>query len=291
MTVQERGLSLGQQLQPLITRELAGIAAIEIAIAHETAPDYVLMFRDAKNSKQANVEQLATLLRMRGDVPAAISTYEAMIDLAPAAALGYAGLARTLTATADAGRAAETLGYAEQFLEDTRSLRLDVALAGASLAIRTTLRATGARAVPVAFGWHPYFRIPDLPRSDWELELPARRRLRLDAKLLPTGETEPAPALRGRLGDTVHDDLYGGLGRAPVFALSGGGRRIEVAFGEAYGFAIVYAPANDESEFAKSIALVSHSRASLRSVTMNSWLARRSGYATSKPAARSRAIR
>lgn len=71
---------------------------------------------------------LSMALRMRGDVPAAIATYEAMIDLAPAAALGYAGLARTLTSTADAGRAAETLGYAEQFLEDTRSLRLDVAL-------------------------------------------------------------------------------------------------------------------------------------------------------------------
>jgi galactose mutarotase-like enzyme len=125
-------------------------------------------------------------------------------------------------------------------------LRLDVALAGTSLAIGTTLRATGARAVPVAFGWHPYFRIPDAPRRDWEVELPARRRLRLDAKLLPTGESEPAPALRARLGDTVHDDLYCDLGRAPVFALAGGGRRIEVAFGEAYRHAIVYAPANDE---------------------------------------------
>lgn len=71
---------------------------------------------------------LSMALRMRGDVPAAIATYEAMIDLAPTVALGYAGLARTLTSTAAAGRAAETLGYAEQFLEDTRSLRLDVAL-------------------------------------------------------------------------------------------------------------------------------------------------------------------
>ena len=59
MTVQERALSLGQQLQPLIMRELAGIAAIDTAIAHETAPDYVVMFHDSKNSKQANSEQPA----------------------------------------------------------------------------------------------------------------------------------------------------------------------------------------------------------------------------------------
>ena len=70
MTVQERrGSSLGQQLQPLIKREVTAIAAIDTAIAHETAPDYVVMFQDAKNGKQANIEQLATLLRMRGGAP------------------------------------------------------------------------------------------------------------------------------------------------------------------------------------------------------------------------------
>ena len=70
MTVQEqRRPTVEQQLQPLITRELEGIAAIDTAIAHETAPDYVVMFQDAKNAKQANVEQMTTLLRMRGGVP------------------------------------------------------------------------------------------------------------------------------------------------------------------------------------------------------------------------------
>ncbi len=70
MTVQEqRRTPVEQQLQPLITRELEGIAAIDTAIAHETAPDYVVTFLDAKNGKQANIEQMTTLLRMRGGVP------------------------------------------------------------------------------------------------------------------------------------------------------------------------------------------------------------------------------
>jgi hypothetical protein len=70
MTVREAlGTSLRQQLEPLITREIAGIAAIETAIAHTSAPDYVVMFQDAKNGKQANVEQLTTLMRMQGDWP------------------------------------------------------------------------------------------------------------------------------------------------------------------------------------------------------------------------------
>ena len=61
--------SLRQALDPLITREIAGIAAINMAIAHPPGPDYVAMFQAAKNGKQANVEQMATLVRMHGDSP------------------------------------------------------------------------------------------------------------------------------------------------------------------------------------------------------------------------------
>jgi hypothetical protein len=70
MTIREaHRVPLAQQLDPLIVREVAGIAAIDTAIAHESAPDYVVMFQGAKNGKQANVEQLATLIRMEGGTP------------------------------------------------------------------------------------------------------------------------------------------------------------------------------------------------------------------------------
>ena len=39
--------SLEGQLEPLVTREMSGIAALDTAIAHESAPDYVVMFQDA----------------------------------------------------------------------------------------------------------------------------------------------------------------------------------------------------------------------------------------------------
>jgi hypothetical protein len=58
--------SLERQVESLVTREISGIAALDTAIAHESAPDYVVMFQDAKNGKQANVEQMATLIRMQG---------------------------------------------------------------------------------------------------------------------------------------------------------------------------------------------------------------------------------
>ena len=61
--------SLDRQLEPLLAREIAGIAAIDSAMAHESAPDYVVMFQDAKAGKQANVEQMAALIRMLGKTP------------------------------------------------------------------------------------------------------------------------------------------------------------------------------------------------------------------------------
>src|SRR5512138_796953 len=70
MTVRQAlGTSLRQELEPLITREISGIATIDTAIAHTSAPDYVVMFQSAKNGKQANVEQMATLVRMHGNSP------------------------------------------------------------------------------------------------------------------------------------------------------------------------------------------------------------------------------
>ena len=70
MTVAEaRRISLQRQLEPLVTREISGIAAIDTAIAHERAPDYVVMFQAARSGKQANIEQMATLIRMQGGTP------------------------------------------------------------------------------------------------------------------------------------------------------------------------------------------------------------------------------
>jgi len=60
---------LERLLAPLITREIAAIAAIDAAIAAEKSPDYVVMYHGTKTGKQANVEQMTTLIRRRGRIP------------------------------------------------------------------------------------------------------------------------------------------------------------------------------------------------------------------------------
>ena len=60
--------ALQQELVTAARREISGIAAIDAAIPH-ASPDYVVMFHDARMAKQANVEQMATLVRMQGETP------------------------------------------------------------------------------------------------------------------------------------------------------------------------------------------------------------------------------
>jgi TolB-like protein/DNA-binding winged helix-turn-helix (wHTH) protein len=71
---------------------------------------------------------LAMALRALQDIDGAIAAYEAMIEVAPTAAIGYVSLARTLTARGEHARIVQTLRVAEQFLGELRSFRLDAAM-------------------------------------------------------------------------------------------------------------------------------------------------------------------
>ena len=125
-------------------------------------------------------------------------------------------------------------------------LTMEVWLAGDTLTVQTTVAAGPDTAVPVAFGYHPYFRLPGVPRADWRIELPVRTRLLLDDRMLPTGETEPANEPLQPLGERSFDDAYTDIDVRGDFVLEGGGRRIELTMDEGYEYAQVYAPAGDE---------------------------------------------
>jgi aldose 1-epimerase len=131
-------------------------------------------------------------------------------------------------------------GFRAAFPFDHR-LRIVAELDGAALRLRTSVLPVSGP-VPVSFGFHPYFTLPDVPREEYGLELPVQRHLVLDDKKLPTGDSEPVQPFAGPLGDRAFDDGYDELEQPPVFALEGGGRRIEVHFEDGYPFAQVFAP-------------------------------------------------
>jgi aldose 1-epimerase len=125
-------------------------------------------------------------------------------------------------------------------------LEVEARLSGRALILETVLRATGKVPVPVAFGYHPYVRLPNVPRAEWEVTLPLRRRAQLDERGIPTGESEPFEARPAPLGDRTFDDLFCELAHPPEFMLRGGGRRLEVRFESGYPVAQVYAPPGEE---------------------------------------------
>jgi galactose mutarotase-like enzyme len=99
--------------------------------------------------------------------------------------------------------------------------------------------------VPIAFGFHPYLRLPGVERADWRVEIPVREQLRLDARMLPTGERFPVTVASGPLGTRSFDDAYVAPPGGAPFALEGRDRRIELAFEEGYPYAQVFAPPGD----------------------------------------------
>lgn len=125
-------------------------------------------------------------------------------------------------------------------------LTIAVRLLDRALTVRTTVTATGGRDVPLCFGFHPYLRLPGVPRTEWRIDTPAMRRLTLDERGLPTGAATAWPDTSEVLGDKVFDDGFDSVRDGAVFAVSGGGRRIEVRFDHGYPAAQIYAPAGED---------------------------------------------
>ena len=124
-------------------------------------------------------------------------------------------------------------------------IRVGVALTGAELAIEVAIHAGPDAPVPVAFGFHPYLRLPDVPRPTWRVGLPVRRHAALDARGLPTGASDPARPFEGALGERAYDDLFTELAAPRAFSLAGGGRRITLTMEAGFPVAQVFAPRDD----------------------------------------------
>jgi galactose mutarotase-like enzyme len=121
-------------------------------------------------------------------------------------------------------------------------LEVAVALHDDRLVVDTTLVPTGRRKVPVAFGWHPYLRVPGTPRSRWTVRLPAREHLALDDLGIPTGASSREPVEDDAIGGRTFDDLYA-LGRDRRLSFTGeDGAAVELHGDAHYPYAQVWVP-------------------------------------------------
>jgi galactose mutarotase-like enzyme len=121
-------------------------------------------------------------------------------------------------------------------------LDVEAALSGRVLRVSTTLTPTGGRAVPVAFGWHPWFALPGAPRPEWVVEAPFTAQAVLDTANLPTGEVLDGAFPSGPLGGRFMDDVWLGVPAGAEASVSGGGHRVTVRYVAGYDVAVVFAP-------------------------------------------------
>jgi galactose mutarotase-like enzyme len=117
-----------------------------------------------------------------------------------------------------------------------------VAARDRQLTLDTTVVPTGRRRVPVAFGWHPYLRLPGTARSHWHLRLPPRTHLALDGRGLPTGRSQAERREEEPIGGRTFDDLYL-LGRERRLSIVDDTSSITMRCGPGYPYAQVWVPA------------------------------------------------
>ncbi|MDW8131386.1 MAG: aldose 1-epimerase [Bryobacterales bacterium] len=120
-------------------------------------------------------------------------------------------------------------------------------LRNGELEIETRIENLAREPMPLAIGFHTYYRVPDAPRDEWTVHVPARERVVLSPQLLPTGERQAAE-LPGALALAgLHlDDVFTGLVRDPTgkahFWVRGRKQRISVLFGPKFHVGVVFAP-------------------------------------------------
>jgi aldose 1-epimerase len=128
------------------------------------------------------------------------------------------------------------------------NLTMTYRLSKGELEVETAIENLATEPMPIAVGYHPYFRLHDAPRDGWKAHVAARSQIVLSSRLTPTGERRPSPYSNPHaLASSQLDDVFTDLVRDPDgrarFWVEGRKERVTVAYGPKYQVAVVYAPA------------------------------------------------
>jgi aldose 1-epimerase len=131
------------------------------------------------------------------------------------------------------------------------NLEMTYRLKDGVLEIVTAIQNLSDQPMPVAVGYHPYFRLQDAERDQWKVTMSAKDAVKLSPALFPTGEFEPARytnpiSLQGTELDNVFTHLVRGADGRAEFSVQGKSQKLSVIYGPKYDVAIVYAPAGKD---------------------------------------------
>jgi aldose 1-epimerase len=161
----------------------------------------------------------------------------------------------TLVATPDAAAVTSRLDVYKQpaWMRQwpyAHTVEITYRLAGGVLEVATSVANLSDEPMPLSIGFHPYFQLTDSPRDEWQVAVGAKTRWKLDARKLPTGQTEPTSVLLPGPRDTLReyslDEVFSDLvrdadGRSTT-TVWGKQQRLDVVLGPRYRSVVVWAP-------------------------------------------------
>jgi galactose mutarotase-like enzyme len=110
--------------------------------------------------------------------------------------------------------------------------------------LKAVITNNGPSPAPVAFGWHPYFKISNAQREGVEVRVPVTKEVLLGENTnLPTGETVDTDGIIPLKPDVYYDNAFGCTnGRRMSVIDRKAGRSVHVDFGDWAEIFLVYTP-------------------------------------------------
>jgi aldose 1-epimerase len=132
------------------------------------------------------------------------------------------------------------------------NIELTYRLKDGELQVETVLHNLAAEPMPVAIGFHSFYRVNDAPPDQWKIHLGARDQLVLSKEVTPTGERisvqskypDPLP-LKGVRFDDVFTNMIRNAKGLGEFWIQGKTEKVSVIYGPKYDVAVVVAADRD----------------------------------------------
>jgi aldose 1-epimerase len=119
------------------------------------------------------------------------------------------------------------------------------------LQVLTKITNIGAEPMPVAVGFHPYYKLTDSTREEWTISVSARKHWILSPAKIPTGETEPVEkffanpqgaALKDYSLDDVFSDLVRDAQNRAYMTVKGKRQQLDIALDTNWRAVVVWSP-------------------------------------------------
>jgi len=119
------------------------------------------------------------------------------------------------------------------------------------LQVHTKITNLSAEPMPVAVGFHPYYKLTDSAREDWTISVGAQKHWLLNPTKIPTGETEPIEKIfanpqAAALKDYNLDDVFSDLtrdaqGRAHMI-VKGKRQQLDILLDSSWRSVVIWSP-------------------------------------------------